>query len=109
MSDDTKTEGATRPDPFTLDGRVAVVTGAASGIGRALAAALHAECAQVVLADANAEGVRAAAARAAAYGDLPDGDDSRLATAREMEAAMRDLTGHTPTGQDLAGRNHTDD
>ena len=42
--------------------KVALVTGAASGIGKALAQALHARGAQVILADVNEAGVRNAAA-----------------------------------------------
>lgn len=43
-------------------GKAALVTGAASGIGKALAAALAARGARVVLADVNADGVKSAAA-----------------------------------------------
>jgi 2-hydroxycyclohexanecarboxyl-CoA dehydrogenase len=47
---------------MTLDGRVAFVTGAASGIGRAIALALAGAGARVVIADRNAAGAREAAA-----------------------------------------------
>jgi 3-oxoacyl-[acyl-carrier protein] reductase len=45
-----------------LDDRVAIVTGAATGIGRGIAAVLAAEGANVVIADVNAEGARETAA-----------------------------------------------
>jgi 3-oxoacyl-[acyl-carrier protein] reductase len=44
-----------------LDGRTAVVTGAAQGLGEAIARALHARGAHVVVADVNAEGAAAVA------------------------------------------------
>ena len=44
----------TLPD-FRLDGRVAIVTGASSGLGARFAAVLHAAGAQVVLAARRAE------------------------------------------------------
>ena len=47
--------------PSRLDGRVAIVTGAASGFGEATARRLHAEGATVVVADINAEGAKAVA------------------------------------------------
>ncbi|MGH9215198.1 MAG: bifunctional rhamnulose-1-phosphate aldolase/short-chain dehydrogenase, partial [Acidimicrobiales bacterium] len=49
------------PPPRPLAGRVAFVTGAASGIGRAIAARLGAEGAAVVLADRDAAGAATAA------------------------------------------------
>jgi 3-oxoacyl-[acyl-carrier protein] reductase len=51
-----------------LAGRVAIVTGAASGIGRATARRLAAEGARLVLADWNAQGVEATAAEVRAGG-----------------------------------------
>jgi 3-oxoacyl-[acyl-carrier protein] reductase len=55
-------------DVFRLDGRAAIVTGAASGIGRATAEVLAAAGARVVLGDLDLEGARAAAAEIAARG-----------------------------------------
>jgi gluconate 5-dehydrogenase len=61
-----------------LDGRVGVVTGAAQGIGRALAAGLTAAGARVVLLDRAADEVRAAAAEldgaCAHAADITDAD-----------------------------------
>ena len=44
-----------------LEGKVAIVTGAAHGLGRAYAIAMAAEGARVVIADINLEGARATA------------------------------------------------
>src|SRR5260370_31001473 len=51
-----------------LNDKVAIVTGAASGIGAATAAALAAEGASVVLADINLDGAREQATRIASEG-----------------------------------------
>jgi 3-oxoacyl-[acyl-carrier protein] reductase len=55
-----------------FDGRVALVTGAAQGIGRAIAAALVEAGAQVHLADIDAEGVAAAAQALGATAHVAD-------------------------------------
>jgi NAD(P)-dependent dehydrogenase (short-subunit alcohol dehydrogenase family) len=52
----------------TFDGKVAVVTGAASGIGRALACALAAEGAEIAISDIDAAGLAASAQEAKALG-----------------------------------------
>ena len=61
---------AQAPPPGELGGRVAVVTGGASGIGRATARVLAAQGAHVVVADVNADGAAEVAAElVAAHGE----------------------------------------
>ena len=53
---------------FRLDGKIALVLGAASGIGKATAELLAALGARVICADKNKEGVETTAADLVAYG-----------------------------------------
>ncbi|HKA16501.1 MAG TPA: SDR family oxidoreductase [Myxococcota bacterium] len=68
-------------DVFRLDGRVAAITGAASGIGRAVAHVLAAAGAHVVLGDLDESGARAAAREIE--------DRGGTARARRVDVAVR--------------------
>jgi len=76
---------------LSLDGRVAVVTGAASGIGRATAVLLASRGATTVFADLDLEGAEAGAAHARAQG----GDVRALETDVTDEASVADLVVRT--------------
>jgi NAD(P)-dependent dehydrogenase (short-subunit alcohol dehydrogenase family) len=79
-----------------LAGRVAIVTGAASGIGRATALALAREGASIVVADVNAEGAKRVAAEIDAAGGRAFGqaaDVSSEASVAAMVAAAVDRFG----------------
>ena len=71
-----------------LAGKIALVTGAARGIGLACARAFVREGAKVVLADANAEEGRAAAERLAAEGAAARFVRCDVSRKREVEAAV---------------------
>lgn len=82
-------------DWLGLGGRIAVVTGGASGIGRATAESLASVGASVALLDVNAEGAKAAAAAIAARGAKAIGvacdttSEASIAAARmEVEEAL---------------------
>jgi 2-hydroxycyclohexanecarboxyl-CoA dehydrogenase len=75
-----------------LQGRVALVTGAASGIGRAVALRLGDEGCRVAAVDLNVEGARATAAEISAGACALQADVSHLAAMREAVAvAEREL------------------
>ena len=73
-----------------FENKVAVVTGAAGGIGLAIAARLHAEGASVVIADLNAAAAEAAAAKlTAAGGGAAIGIACDVGSEEQVEAAVR--------------------
>lgn len=82
-----------------LDGKTAVVTGAASGIGRATAEALAAAGAHVILGDVNLEGGEAAAASIRARGQGADFLRLDVTDAACIEAFRREA---------IARRKHVD-
>lgn len=69
----------------------AVVTGAASGIGRALAEALHAKGARLVLTDIDADALSATAARLGATGVVADVSDPAAMSAVAAQALQARL------------------
>ncbi|REJ07479.1 bifunctional aldolase/short-chain dehydrogenase [Microbacterium bovistercoris] len=75
------------PKPKTHQGRVAFVTGAASGIGKAIAARLAAEGACVVVADLDLEKARAAASELG-NADVAIGVAANVADADAVQAAL---------------------
>jgi NAD(P)-dependent dehydrogenase (short-subunit alcohol dehydrogenase family) len=70
----------------TLKGRVAVVTGSANGIGRAIATALAAEGMSLVLADIEAEAVQLAAKQLEASGAAAHGVTTDVSDAESVDA-----------------------
>jgi NAD(P)-dependent dehydrogenase (short-subunit alcohol dehydrogenase family) len=77
--------------PQRLRDQVAVVTGAASGIGKAIAARLHAEGGSVVIADANHEHAAATARELDGLAVQTDVTDSR--SVKELAEAVIDRFG----------------
>ena len=85
------------PETFSLAGRVALVTGGASGIGRATCLALAASGASIVVADLNADGARKVAGEVEAHGGRAHPQQVDLADeasiAAMIEAAVRHFGG----------------
>ncbi|MFB6353134.1 MAG: SDR family NAD(P)-dependent oxidoreductase [Halobacteriales archaeon] len=83
------------PVPGRLTGQTAIVTGAAQGIGRAIARRLAAEGANVVVADVQAEAAERTAAELDAAGDAVavECDVTSLDDAEALAAATRDRFG----------------
>ncbi|PRB07499.1 bifunctional aldolase/short-chain dehydrogenase [Microbacterium sp. MYb64] len=77
------------PKPKTHQGRIAFVTGAASGIGKAIATRLAAEGACVVVADLDLEKARAAAAELG-NADVAIGVAANVADADAVQAALKE-------------------
>jgi NAD(P)-dependent dehydrogenase (short-subunit alcohol dehydrogenase family) len=76
--------------PMRFQDRIIIVTGAAGGIGRAIARRFAAEGGRVILTDANAEGVEAAAAAIRAEGGAARGLAADIATAEGCKAVIAD-------------------
>ncbi|WP_214467607.1 bifunctional aldolase/short-chain dehydrogenase [Microbacterium flavescens] len=91
------------PKPKTHQGRIAFVTGAASGIGKAIATRLAAEGACVVVADLDLEKARAAAAELG-NADVAIGVAANVADADGVQAAI-DATVLAFGGVDLVVNN----
>ncbi|UOQ91181.1 bifunctional aldolase/short-chain dehydrogenase [Agromyces endophyticus] len=77
------------PKPKTHQGRIAFVTGAASGIGKAIATRLAAEGACVVVADLDLEKAQAAAAELGSA-DVAIGVAANVADAAAVQAALNE-------------------
>jgi NAD(P)-dependent dehydrogenase (short-subunit alcohol dehydrogenase family) len=72
-----------------LDGKIAIITGAASGIGRATAERVAAEGARTVVADLNADGADEVAAKIAAAGGTAIGVQADLGDTGSVRAMVR--------------------
>ena len=76
-----------------LEGKTALVTGAAQGIGKAIAARLAADGATVIVSDINADGARAAAADIGDKAKAIAADISDPASVKALFAEIDKLTG----------------
>ena len=74
-----------------LDGKVALVTGGARGIGFAVATALARQGAVIAIADIDAQGANAAAAALRGSGDRAHGFVVDVSDARSVPALLKDI------------------
>lgn len=84
-----------------LAGRVGVVTGAGSGLGRAIARALAASGVRVVVADIDADGSRATVERIEADGGEAEAAELDVSDARAVEELVERLSGEHGAAFDL--------
>lgn len=87
-----------------LDGKAAIITGAGSGIGRALALGFAAQGASVVIADVNVDGAKAVAAEIGDKAIAVKCDVSQTADADAMVKATVDRLGRVDILVNNAGR-----
>ncbi len=80
-----------QPDPFRLDGRVAAVVGAASGIGQAVALACARQGARVACLDQDERGAAAVASRIAAGGGAAEAAALDIRDSAAVSAAFESL------------------
>jgi len=73
---------------MSLDGKVALITGGAQGIGKQIAERLHRGGAQLALADINAEAAKAAAAEFSARGPKCNGYACNVADSAQVDALV---------------------
>jgi gluconate 5-dehydrogenase len=90
---------------FDLAGRVALVTGAASGIGRAIALGLDACGAHIALADRDAAGARAVAAKLRHASLVVEVDVTQEAQVRAMVETVATKFGHIDVSFNIPGIN----
>src|SRR4051812_42684283 len=77
-----------------LEGKIAIVTGAASGIGRATAQKLAAEGAAVVLGDIDEAGLEQAVESIAAVGGVATGQRADVGSESDWEAIVANATSY---------------
>ena len=80
-----------RVNPFDLSGKVAFITGAASGLGFAMAEAFAENGAIVVLADVDAEGLRRAVGRLTQAGFSAEGVELDVREPRKIRLSVEDV------------------
>ena len=83
-------------ESFRLDGRTAVITGAGSGIGRAIARRFAASGAAVVVLDLNAKSAEAVVAEIAAAGGIAVAFSCDVTSQTNVKAVFEQITAKRP-------------